>query len=164
MTEEEFKKAVLPHHKMMLAEAMRLLKNRDEALDCLQDAITSLWKSRSKMSQVENIKAYCLKSVSNRALEMMRQQHISYSEYSNDLQGDVTPVSTLESIEKGAIIKLAINSLPENERKVVLMRAINGMTSEERANATGFTPANVRLLLHRGRKRLKDFMKKHYGI
>lgn len=166
MTEKEFKEAVLPHHQMMLAEAMRLLKNRDEALDCLQDAVTTLWKSRSKLNGVGNIKAYCLKSVSNRALEMIRQSRIACSEYGMDFPGDVTPASAFEGREKIAILRKAIKLLPENERKVVLMKAIGGLSIDEIVEATGFTSANVRVLLHRGRKRIKDYLKKfmdYYG-
>ncbi|MDE6479101.1 MAG: sigma-70 family RNA polymerase sigma factor [Muribaculaceae bacterium] len=164
MTEKEFKETVLPHHKMMQAEAMRLLKDRDEALDCLQDAVTALWKSRLELANVSNIKAYCIRSVTNRALEMMRQRHISYSEYYNkDLPSDVTAASEVERRENVAALRKAIKLLPEKERNVVLMKAINGMSSDEIAEATGLTSNNVRVLLYRGRKRIKDYLKK-YGL
>lgn len=163
MTEQEFKETVLPHHQMMLTEAMRLLKNRDEALDCLQDTVTALWKSRSDLTKVDNIKAYCIKSVSNRALEMIRQRRIACPGLDEDLPSDITPSSAIERKEKVAILKKAIQLLPENERKVVVMKTIHGMKSDEIAEATGLSPSNVRVLLHRGRKGLKDYMKKHYG-
>ena len=159
MTEQEFKETVLPHHAMMLAEAIRLLKNRDEALDCLQDSVTSLWKSRWELAKVGNIKAYCIRSVTNRALGMIRQRRNTCSEYSNDLPGDITPVSSVERRENVEILRKAIKLLPENERKVVLMKAINGMSGDEIAEATGFTISNVRVLLYRGRKRIKDYLK-----
>ena len=164
MTEKEFKETVLPHHQLMLAEAMRLLKNRDEALDCLQDAVTALWKSRNELTKVENVKSYCMKIVYNRALGMIRQRKISDSEYGNNLQSDVTSDSAVERREKLAILKKAIKLLPENEREVVMMKAINGMSGDEIAEATGLSPTNVRVLLHRGRKRIKDYMNKYYGL
>ena len=164
MTEQEFKETVLPHHTMMLAEAMRLLKNRDEALDCLQDAVTALWKSRDELNKVKNVKAYCIKIVSNRALEMIRQRKISDSKYGNNLQSDVTPDSTVERREKVEILRKAIKLLPENEREVVMMKAISGMSCDEISEATGLSSANVRVLLHRGRKRIKDYMNKYYGL
>ena len=57
----------------------------------------------------------------------------------------------------------AIKILPENERNVVLMKAIKGMSSDEIADSTGLTSNNVRVLLPRGRKRIKDYLKK-YGL
>ncbi len=164
MTEQDFKETVLPHHGVMMAEAMRLLKNRDEALDCMQDAVTALWKSRSKLTQVSNIRAYCIKSVSNRALEMIRHRQDRYSDYGEDLPSDESATSEIEGKEKATILREAIKLLPENERKVVLLKAIKGMTSDEIAEASGLTPVNVRVLLHRGRKRIKDYLKKYYGL
>ena len=164
MTEKEFRETVLPHHQLMMAEAMRLLKNRDEALDCLQDAVTALWKSRSELTKVKNVKAYCMKIVYNRALGMIRQRKISDSEYGNNLQSDVTSDSAVERREKVAILKKAIKLLPENEREVVMMKAINGMSGDEIAEATGLSPTNVRVLLHRGRKKIKDYINKYYGL
>ncbi len=164
MTEKEFKETVLPHHKMMLAEALRLLKDRDEALDCLQDAVTSLWKIRGELRKVSNIKAYCIKSVSNRALEMIRQRQISYSEYDKDILSDDTSSSAIERKEKIAILREAVKLLPENERKVVMLKALKGLSSDDIAEAAGLSTANVRVLLHRGRKRIKDYLNKKYGI
>ncbi|MDE6552670.1 MAG: sigma-70 family RNA polymerase sigma factor [Muribaculaceae bacterium] len=164
MTEKEFKETVLPHHQLMLAEALRLLKNRDEALDCLQDAVTALWKSRKELTKVKNVKAYCMKIVYNRALEMIRQRKISDSEYGKNLQSDVTSDSGVEHKEKVAILRKALKLLPENEREVVMMKAINGMSGDEIAEATGLSTTNVRVLLHRGRKRIKDYMNKYYGL
>ncbi len=164
MTEQEFKETVLPHHSMMLAEALRLLKNRDEALDCLQDAVTSLWNSKSKLTSVGNIKAYCIKSVSNRALEMLRQRPFSYSEYDKDLLSDDTSSSAVESKEKIAILREAVKLLPENERRIVMLKALKCLSSDEIAEVSGLSTANVRVLLHRGRKRIKDYLNKKYGI
>ncbi len=164
MTEQEFKETVLPHHSMMLAEAMRLLKNRDEALDCLQDAVTALWKTRGELSKVSHIKAYCIKSVTNRALEMIRQRHAANTDISNDILSEASPSSAVESKENITILREAIRHLPESERKVVVLKAIRGMTSDEIAEASGLTAANVRVLLHRGRKRIKDYLNKYYGL
>lgn len=92
---------------------------------------------------------------------MIRQSHIRYSQVDKDLPSEVTPVSAVELRENVAILREAIKLLPINERKVVLMKAINGMNSDEIAQATGFTTINVRVLLHRGRKRIKDYLKKN---
>ncbi|MDE5849321.1 MAG: RNA polymerase sigma factor, partial [Muribaculaceae bacterium] len=70
----------------------------------------------------------------------------------------------VERREKVAILRKALKLLPENEREVVMMKAINGMSGDEIAEATGLSTTNVRVLLHRGRKRIKDYMNKYYGL
>lgn len=164
MTEEEFKAAVMPHHKMMLAEALHILQNRDDALDCLQDAVTALWKSRSSLSDVKNIKAYCIKAVTNRAIEMLRRQVKTEDESSDTMTSDDPPDIEMERAEKIALLKKAIRLLPDNERMVIVMKVIKNMTGEEIAEASGLSHANVRVLTHRARQRLKEYLEKYKGL
>lgn len=170
MTEEEFKKAVLPHHQQMMAEAFRILQNRDDALDCLQDTVTALWNNRKMLHDVENIRSYCLRTISNRAIEMLRQQVKTNPEsqdslrLQNALQSDDPPDAAIERTEKMELLRRAIRELPENERKVIVMKVIKEMTGEEIAEATGLSHGNVRVLLHRGRQRLKEYLDKHKGL
>lgn len=164
MTEEEFKAAVMPHHQMMMAEALHILQNRDDALDCLQDAVTALWKSRNKLHDIDNIKAYCIKVIANRAIEMLRRQVKTENETSDAMTSDDPPDLAMERAEKIALLKKAIKLLPENERMVMVMKVIKNMTGEEIAEATGLSHANVRVLTHRARQRLKEYLEKYKGL
>lgn len=164
MTEEEFKKAVMPHHQLMMAEALHILQNRDDALDCLQDAITALWKSRKTLLSVGNIRAYCIKTVSNRAIEMLRRQIRTEDESNDTMISDDPPDAALERAEKMALLKKAVKLLPENERMVIVMKVLKGMSGEEIAETTGLSHSNVRVLTHRARQRLKEYLEKHKGI
>jgi RNA polymerase sigma-70 factor, ECF subfamily len=49
----------------------------------------------------------------------------------------------------------ALDELPERQRTVVELRDVHGLTSEEVCERLGVTPANQRVLLHRGRARLR---------
>ena len=160
MTEEEFKQTVMPHHQMMLAEALRILRNRDDALDCLQDALTALWKTRKTLPEVENIRAYCLRAVANKAFEMLRRQAGDASGPPATATEEEPPDAALERAEKAALLKKAIMQLPVNERMIVMMRVMKEMTGEEIAAATGLSHSNVRVLLHRARQRLKEYTDK----
>lgn len=164
MTEEEFKEKVMPHHARMMAEALRILKNREEALDCLQDAMTALWKSRDTLYDVENIAAYCVRSATNKALEMLRRPSFVSTDAGKDIMSGETPAESIEQTEKVALLKQAVKLLPEIERRIIVMKALKGLSNEEIAQTTGLTQANVRVLLHRGRKKLKDYLDKHYGL
>ena len=164
MTEEEFKKAVMPHHQLMMAEALHILQNRDDALDCLQDAITVLWKSRKTLLSVGNIRAYCVKTVSNKAIEMLRLQVRTEDESNDNMISDDPPDAALERAEKMALLKKAVKLLPENERMVIVMKVLKGMSGEEIAETTGLSHSNVRVLTHRARQRLKEYLEKHKGI
>ena len=49
----------------------------------------------------------------------------------------------------------AIEELPERQREVVMLRDVDGLTSEEVCEALGISEGNQRVLLHRGRSRLR---------
>lgn len=57
-----------------------------------------------------------------------------------------------------ALIGKAIESLPEEDRRVYHLRDIEGLSGEETAEVTGMTPENVRVRLHRARRKIVDWV------
>jgi RNA polymerase sigma-70 factor, ECF subfamily len=53
-------------------------------------------------------------------------------------------------------VRLAIDGLPKRERVAVLLREYQGLAYDEIAEVMGCTTGSVKLLLHRGRRRLRD--------
>ncbi|MDD7104175.1 MAG: sigma-70 region 4 domain-containing protein, partial [Bacteroidales bacterium] len=51
-----------------------------------------------------------------------------------------------------------IDRMPEQQRMVVIMKDIEDMTYDEMAGVTGLTVPNLRTLLSRGRKALRQFI------
>ncbi|MCM1504766.1 MAG: hypothetical protein NC127_06180 [Muribaculum sp.] len=56
MTTEEFKAKVLHHYIDMYRVAASVTRNDDEAADVVQDAMIKLWKRRSELKNVADIK------------------------------------------------------------------------------------------------------------
>lgn len=65
------------------------------------------------------------------------------------------PEARLLGAETLEEIKRALDALPEAQREVVAMRDVLGMTSEEICNALDISETNQRVLLHRGRSKLR---------
>jgi len=53
-------------------------------------------------------------------------------------------------------IRAWIEDLPARQREVVLLRDVEGMTSEEVCTVLALSEGNQRVLLHRGRSRLRQ--------
>ena len=49
----------------------------------------------------------------------------------------------------------ALDALPRRQRAVVELRDVHGLSSDEVCELLGLTPGNQRILLHRGRARLR---------
>jgi RNA polymerase sigma-70 factor, ECF subfamily len=52
----------------------------------------------------------------------------------------------------------ALEGLPSRQREIVLLRDVEGLSSEEACDILGIRPGNQRILLHRGRAELREIL------
>jgi hypothetical protein len=62
---------------------------------------------------------------------------------------------------EGAVL-IPLGELPARQREVVLLRDIEGMSSEEVCMVLALTEGNQRVLLHRGRSRLRQLFEDEF--
>jgi RNA polymerase sigma-70 factor, ECF subfamily len=62
----------------------------------------------------------------------------------------------LEAAKWSPILSSALADLPARQRQVVILRDVEGLSSEEACAVLGITAGNLRILLHRGRSRLRE--------
>jgi RNA polymerase sigma-70 factor (ECF subfamily) len=74
-----------------------------------------------------------------------------------------TPEESLASGETRDVILTAIDALPGAQREVVTMRDLLGFGSEEVCNALDLTDTNQRVLLHRGRSKVRAALEQYLG-
>jgi RNA polymerase sigma-70 factor, ECF subfamily len=60
-------------------------------------------------------------------------------------------------------LRSAIDELPERQREVVTLRDIEGLTGEEVCSVLDISEGNQRVLLHRGRSRLRQALETEFG-
>ncbi len=155
MTEEAFKNIVYPLRRDMLECAIRILQDKDDAFDCIQDSLALLWQNRIRLGEVENMRGYCFVTVKNCALRILkRKREVGYEDRSEASQESFE--RRMESREELGILKRGLESLPKMQREVIVLNALRGLSNEEIANVTGLTNTNVRTLLSRGRRTLKE--------
>lgn len=71
------------------------------------------------------------------------------------------PAELLQSRETLAVIETALAGLPEAQRQVVLLRDVEGLSAEEASNILGVTDTHQRVLLHRGRARVRQALDRY---
>ena len=59
-------------------------------------------------------------------------------------------------------VRAWIDDLPARQREVVLLRDVEGMSSEEVCTVLSLTEGNQRVLLHRGRSRLRQLFEDEF--
>ena len=60
-------------------------------------------------------------------------------------------------------IEDGLAQLPERQRTVVTLRDVHGLSSDEVCSILGLSASNQRVLLHRGRSRLRAHLELYYA-
>lgn len=74
------------------------------------------------------------------------------------------PESIVLRQETLAVVERAIELMPESQRRVLLLRDVEGLASEDVCNILGIAGTNERVLLHRGRARVRLALDVYAGI
>jgi RNA polymerase sigma-70 factor, ECF subfamily len=69
----------------------------------------------------------------------------------------------LVAIQMADLIRTALVDLPARQREVVTLRDIDGLSSEEVCSVLEITDANQRVLLHRGRSKIRQLLEAEFG-
>ncbi len=72
------------------------------------------------------------------------------------------PLDQLLDGELGNVIRDALLDLPEKYRLVVVLRDVEGFSTQETAEILNLTPTNVKVRLHRARLFLREALKNYY--
>jgi len=159
MNAEEFKRLYYPFHPKLYRIAYALLNNADDAEDVLQDTYYKLWSKRTELINILQPEAFCVRLIKNLCLDFLRAPESRKSDEPVEfiqMTTETTPDKELESKEKIRQLETLIEQLPEKQRIVIQMRGCGDCSLEEIEAATGESAANVRVLLSRARKTLKD--------
>lgn len=154
-----FKEAFLPMNRLMYAEALRLLRDSADAEDAVQDTYAKLWERREKLDGIDNRRAYAMAMLRNRCLTLATAQPDAAATFDETVTSTDTAPPPSDGIEARDRLRRAleiIDGLPENQRRVIVLHDIEEQSNEEIQTQTGFSPDNIRQLLSRARKVIRN--------
>ncbi len=170
-----FDTLVLKHQNRVFNLCYRLLGDYEEANDCAQEtfvkAYRSLGRFRFKSTFSTWLYAIAVNTCKNRVKSSEYRHRKKMVRLGNPVEtengsytvevGDESqsPVKKLEKKETGELIQEAINSLPEEQRTVIVLRDIQGISYEEIARITGYNPGTVKSKIARAREKLRESLK-----
>ena len=162
MEAETFKQRFLPFHPKLYRVALALVESPEDAEDILQEAYARLWSKRASLEAVQNPEAFAITIVRNLCLDFLRSPRSnSRSEplEAITLPSEDSPDRQVEQRDQLRQVRRLIEELPPNQRQVIRLRGMEECSVEEIAQITGFSDANVRTLLSRARKYIKEKLK-----
>lgn len=155
MTTREFNTAVDLHADSIYRFVLKHVRNRMLADDVVQETYAKVWE-RHEQIQAEKAKSYLFTSAYHCMLDLLKKENRSAS-----IEG-VEPLGNTEShhnFDIQRVLHEALDTLPEIQKSVVLLRDYEGYSYEEIAEITGLTDAQVKVYIFRARQALKSVLK-----
>lgn len=146
------------YHKLLIAHAFRLLGNRDEANDVVQDVFLALWQKKN-MTFSGTISAYLYTAIRNRILNQISHEKV-VSRYADSIinhmnNGHNLADEGMREKELAIVIEKEINALPEKMRQVFLLNKKEEMTYQEISVQLGITDKTAKQQVYNALKILK---------
>lgn len=166
----EFREQIWPIKDRLYRLALRLVNDRAEAEDVVQEVMVKLWQQGKDLLLVKNMEAWCLRMTRNQALDKLkggyRKRRTEITDNLPQFTMTDSPDQQLEWKDTYQQIRVIMQNLPENHRSVVQLRDIEGMSYQEIADALEMTMPQVKTNLFRARKALREALLKQssYGL
>lgn len=154
-----FKEQFLPLHPKLYRVAFALVENKADAEDILQEAYCKLWNKREELTDIQNPEAFSVTLIKNLCLDFLRSPRANrHQEQIETLQVayESTPDRETERADELETVKQLIEKLPENQKRVLKLRGFNDCSMEEIEEITGLSAVNIRTLLSRARKMIRE--------
>lgn len=168
----------------LLAVARRITGNDEDARDAVQEGFISAFRALGKFEGHSRLSTWLHRIVVNAALMRLRSKRLKPEESIEDLlpvydargyhvdEPSTWDAIRVEDVERGEdappsattkLVREALDRLPETYRTVLLLRDIEGLDTQETADALGVTANAVKIRLHRARQAFKTLVEREFG-
>jgi len=157
----------------LLAVARRILRSDEDAQDAVQDALLSALRNLDGFEGGARLSTWLHRITVNAALMRLRSRKRRREDAIEELLPGfaedghhLCPVQSfrgeaedeIAAAELGAIVRAAIDELPESYRVVLVLRDVEGLDTAEAAAALGIGPDAAKMRLHRARQALRTLL------
>jgi RNA polymerase sigma-70 factor, ECF subfamily len=172
---EELVRASSPR---LLATLRRMLRNDDDARDALQDAFLAAFRALPRFEGQSKLSTWLHRIAVNAALMKLRSKRrrpeasidelLPRFEEDGHFTADTASTGKLldeqvDEARRRAAVRRGIDRLPEAHRTVIVLRDVEGLSTEETAEQLGITREATKMRLHRARQALRTLLEQELG-
>jgi len=157
--------------------ALRVLRDEEQAKDAVQDAFLKVYRSLDRFEGRAGFYTWLYRIVMNQCLDRKRRdksdREVEWNDESaagvlNASESAASPAGrdadreapdvAIERSEIRQAVARAIDALPEDARRTIQLREIDGLSYKEIAEAMGIPKGTVMSRLHYARQRLRELL------
>ena len=152
------------HKEMVFSIALKILHNREDAEEIAQDVFMKAYQSLSTFERKSKFTTWLYRIAYNAAISKTRKKKVEMvaieetviTNYSTDEIG--RNLNELEDNDKQQVLEQALQRLPEEDNLLITLFYKNENSVADICSITGLSESNVKVRLHRIRKRLYEEM------
>jgi RNA polymerase sigma-70 factor (ECF subfamily) len=162
---EAFRRLVESHQHYAFSLAFRLLGNRDDADDIVQEAFVRIWKHIGRFDFRSKFTTWMYRIVVNLCHDLLKQRN--RRERALHSQWQTLEVSSFEAenievlretAELADLVVSLARYLPERQREVFVLRDLQNLSVSEVANILGISKSSVKANLCYARKNIRQLL------
>jgi len=149
------------HKAMAFTLALRLLKSREDAEEVTQDSFLKAYKNIGQFKEQAKFSTWLYTIVYNTALTSLRKKKLKTTEIEDLSSENLLQLSEpdaewrrLQKEERSGYIQLALTRLSNDDQVAITLFYLNENSLQEICEITNWELSNVKVRLHRARKRL----------
>ena len=163
---QAFDELMTVHEKRIYALCLRMTGNREDALDCAQDAMLRVWRALGSYRKQASFSTWVYRVATNTCLDYLRKKKTRPSVSldameddgfsPSDASGD--PVQQSEAAARKRTLAAGIASLPPDMRAALVLRDVQGFSYEEVSDILDTPLGTVKSRINRAREKLRSIL------
>jgi RNA polymerase sigma factor (sigma-70 family) len=148
--------------KAMFNTSLRIVNNRADAEDVLQEAFVDAFRSLNDFHYRSTFGAWLKRIVINKSINVLRKRKVHLLEIEEESMGEIAQEESVDEHEiafKVQQVKKAIEKLPDGYRTVLTLYLLEGYDQEEISEIIGITHNTVRTQYVRAKQKLLTIIK-----
>jgi RNA polymerase sigma-70 factor (ECF subfamily) len=158
---DAFARIVHLYKDRMYGLALRIVRSPHDAEDLVQDALVKAYENLHRFEGKALLSTWLYRITYNAAISFTRKKKIAPTGASEEMKDNLfAPRQGSDSKREAQLQRLeqALEMLREDDRAIVLLHYRHGCGVAEIAGVVGLSAGNVKVRLHRARKKLQDLM------
>ena len=150
------------HRERLFLLAHRLLNDRDDACDAVQETFIRLWKNARRYNPSQSLSTWLCTICARRCYDELRRRRRHRNTLAS-LSTDAIHPDDMSANELMNLLRLAVADLPPKQQVVYQLREIENLDTDAVAAATRMSADQVKANLCVARQKIREKLK-HYGI